>query len=68
MYLSSSSQSYKGKYRKYKNKYQNLKNYLGGECELLPNPEEIDYISNENLLDLCPGAKGTFWRKNYNTK
>ena len=25
-----------------------------GECELLPNAEEYDIISGENLLDLCP--------------
>jgi hypothetical protein len=36
----------------------------GGNCELLPNPEEEDFTSN-NLLDLYPGSKGTFWRKNY---
>ncbi len=37
-------------------------------CDLLPNPEEDDFSTANNLLDLCPGAKGTFWRKNYNTK
>jgi hypothetical protein len=72
MYLSSSSKSYERKYLKYKNKYQILKSNLlnggakgtllnGGECDPLPNPEEEDFVSRENLLDLCPDAKGTFW-------
>ena len=39
----------------------------GGECDSLPNAEEEDY-NLQNLLDLCPDAKGTFWRKNYNSK
>ena len=33
----------------------------GGDCDQLPNPEEEDLVSRENLLDLCPDAKGTFW-------
>ena len=58
MYLN--SQSYEKKYKKYKNKYQILKSQFGGECILLPNSEEEDFITT-NLLDLCPDAKGTLW-------
>jgi hypothetical protein len=73
----------KKKYRKYKKKYQILKSNIsgtllnggakgtllnGGDCDPLPNSEEEDFVSRENLLDLYPDAKGTFWRKNYNTK
>jgi hypothetical protein len=31
----------------------------GGDCLPLPNPEEED-MTAQNLLDLCPDAKGTF--------
>ena len=51
--------SYKQKYRKYKNKYQILKSHTGGNCDPLPNPEEEDLMTTQNLLDLCPDAKGT---------
>ncbi len=76
MYLSSSSKSYERKYLKYKNKYQILKSHIGGtllnggakgtllnggDCDPLPNPEEEDFVSKEDLLDLRPDAKGTFW-------
>ena len=40
----------------------------GGACDPLPNPDEEDLFTTQNLLDLCPDGKGTFWRKNYNTK
>ena len=68
MYLNLSSINYEKKYKKYKSKYQILKSNIGGNCAPLPNPEEEDLITTQNLLDLCPDAKGTFWRKNYNTK
>ncbi len=47
-----------------------IKNHLlnGGECSPLQNPEEDDFSTTNNLLYICPGGKGTFWRKNYNTK
>ena len=32
----------------------------GGDCDPLPNPEEEDLLITQNLLDLCPDAKGTF--------
>jgi hypothetical protein len=67
MYLNSSLTSYERKYLKYKNKYKILKSHIGGtllnggDCDPLPNPEEEDFVSRENLLDLYPDAKGTFW-------
>ena len=76
MYLNSSSKSYEKKYLKYKKKYQILKSHIGGakdtllpkvpsvnggNCDPLPNPEEEDLATTQNLLDLCPDAKGTFW-------
>jgi hypothetical protein len=76
MYLSSSSKSYERKYLKYKKKYQILKSDIsgtllnggtkgtllnGGDCDPLPNPEEEYLATTQNLLDLCPDAKGTFW-------
>ena len=73
----SNSKSYEKKYREYKNKYQILKSHIGGakgtlhggakgtlhggDCDPLPNPEEEDLATTQNLLDLCPDAKGTFW-------
>jgi hypothetical protein len=33
----------------------------GGDCDPLPNPEEEELFTTQNLLDLCPDAKGTFW-------
>ena len=78
MYLN--SKKYEKKYKKYKNKYQILKSNIsgvllpkvpsvnGGACDPLPNPDEEDLFTTQNLLDLCPDGKGTFWRKNYNTK
>jgi hypothetical protein len=59
--------SYEQKYIKYKNKYKILKSHNGGtllnggDCDPLPNPEEEDLATTQNLLDLCPDAKGTFW-------
>ena len=73
MYLN--SKSYKKKYLKYKKKYQILKNQIsgmqnilnGGECDLLPNPEEEDFIT-QNLLDLCPGERITIQNKCYDVE
>jgi hypothetical protein len=76
------SKNYEKKYKKYKSKYQILKyqvekNILnggakgtlhGGECVSLPNPEEDDIISRENLLDLCPDERITIQNKCYNIK
>ena len=63
MYLN--SKSYEIKYRKYKNKYKKLKSQLGGECTSLPNPEEEDIITKQNLLDLCPEERITMQNKCY---
>jgi Leucine-rich repeat (LRR) protein len=68
MYLNSSLKSYEIKYRKYKSKYNVLKNYLGGNCDPLPNPEEEDFVSRENLLDLCPEERITIQNKCYEVK
>ena len=38
---------YKNKYLKYKNKYFGLKYLLGGECDPVPGPDDIDPISWE---------------------
>jgi Leucine-rich repeat (LRR) protein len=72
MYLN--SKSYEKKYRKYKNKYQILKIIIGGkqgtllnggDCFPLPNPEEYDIITAENLLNLDPDARITIQNKCY---
>ena len=74
MYLN--SKSYEKKYKKYKNKYQILKSQLGGakgtlyggDCDPLPNPEEEDFVSKENLLDLCPEERITIQNKCYEVR
>jgi hypothetical protein len=63
MYLN--FQSYKKKYRKYKYKYQILKSHIGGDCGPLPNPEEDDFITTNNLLDLCSDERITIQNKCY---
>ena len=65
MYLNSSLKSYEKKYRKYKSKYKILKSHIGGACDPLPNPEEEDIVSRENLLDLCPEERITIQNKCY---
>ena len=80
MYLNS---NYEKKYKKYKNKYQILKSQLGGEkknlltkvpsvnggnCEPLPNPEEEDISTAQNLLDLCPEERITIQNKCYEVR
>ena len=65
MYIN--SKSYEKKYKKYKSKYNRLKIQIGGECILLPNPEEEDFTSN-NLLDLCPDERITIQNKCYEVK
>jgi Leucine-rich repeat (LRR) protein len=75
MYLN--SQSYEKKYLKYKRKYKLLKIIIGGakgtllnggDCDPLPNPEEEDIVSRENLLDLCPEERITIQNKCYDVK
>ena len=68
MYLSSSSKSYEEKYKKYKNKYKALKSYIGGDCDPLPNPEEEDLLTTQNLLDLCPEERITIQNKCYEVR
>jgi Leucine-rich repeat (LRR) protein len=74
MYLSSSSKSYEKKYRKYKNKYKILKSYIGGtllnggDCDPLPNSEEDDIGTANNLLDLCPDERITIQNKCYEVR
>jgi Leucine-rich repeat (LRR) protein len=67
MYLN--LKNFENKYIKYKKKYKNLKNkfntLIGGECVLLPNPEEYDINSGENLLDLCADERITIQNKCY---
>ena len=40
----------------------------GGDCDPLPNPEEEDFVSGENLLDLCPEERITIQNICYNVK
>ena len=40
----------------------------GGNCDPLPNPEEEDFVSRENLLDLCPEERITIQNKCYDVK
>ena len=68
MYLNSSSNSYEKKYRKYKNKYQILKNQLGGDCNPLPDEEDIDVISTENLSDLDADERITIQNRCYEVR
>ena len=80
MYINSSLKNYEQKYKKYKNKYQILKSHIsgtkdillpkvhsvnGGACDPLPNPEEEDLLSTQNLLDLCPEERITIQNKCY---
>ena len=70
MYLN--SKNFEQKYKKYKDRYLELKNQLtdtlsGGECVILPDPEEEDFTT-QNLLDLCPGERITIQNKCYNIK
>jgi hypothetical protein len=66
------SKIYEKKYKKYKNRYIILKSQLGilngGECDSLPNPEEEDFVSKENLLDLCPDERITIQNKCYEVR
>ncbi len=73
------SKNYENKYKKYKSKYQILKNQLGNikytlsggvqrilnAYNMLPNPEEEDIITTQNLLDLCPDERITIQNKYY---
>jgi hypothetical protein len=74
MYLNNKSNNYEEKYKKYKNKYQKFKNQISGancvinEYVSLPNPEEDDIISGNNLLDLCPEERITIKNKCYEVK
>ena len=75
MYLN--SKKYEKKYKKYKNKYQILKSNIsgvllpkvpsvnGGACDPLPNPDEEDLFTRQNLLDLCPEERITIQNKCY---
>jgi Leucine-rich repeat (LRR) protein len=69
--------SYEKKYKKYKNKYQILKSKSGdikcpllngGDCTPLPNPDEDDLLTAQNLLDLCPEERITIQNKCYDVK
>ena len=40
----------------------------GGNCDPLPNPEEEDFVSRENLLDLCPEERITIQNKCYEVR
>ena len=64
MYL----KNYEKKYLKYKSRYKKLKSHIGGDCDPLPNPEEEDIMSRENLLDLCPEERITKQNKCYDVK
>ena len=50
---------YKIKYLKYKNKYLNLKNQLGGECDPLPNMNDLESISHEEYITRGPNDRIT---------
>ena len=75
--------SYEEKYKKYKKKYQILKSNIGctllnggakgtllngGDCDPLPNPEEEDLLTSQNLLDLCPEERITIQNKCYEVR
>jgi Leucine-rich repeat (LRR) protein len=72
MYLS--SKSYERKYLKYKNKYKILKSHIGGtllnggDCDPLPNPEEEELLTTQNLLDLCSEERITIQNKCYEVR
>ena len=40
----------------------------GGDCDPLPNPEEDDIVTTNNLLDLCPTERITIQNKCYEVK
>ena len=50
---------YKIKYLKYKNKYLNLKNQLGGECNPLPDMNDLESISYEEYITRNPDERIT---------
>ena len=81
MYLNSKSykkyKKYKSKYQILKNGGDGIKKNIlnggdgiknilnGGDCNPLPNPEEDDNISGQNLLDLCSDERITIQNKCY---
>jgi hypothetical protein len=80
MYLCSKSYEkkylkYKNKYQIFKSHIGGAKGTLsggaqgtllnGGNCDPLPNPEEEDLLSTQNLLDLCPEERITIQNKCY---
>ena len=66
MYLN--SKSFEKKYLKYKNKYSTLKKQLGGECNPIPDLEDVDVVTQENLLSYHPDERITIQGKCYNVK
>ena len=52
------------KYLKYKKKYINLKNQIGGECDQLPQDDEID----RDIFDLKPHERITIENECYNVR
>jgi Leucine-rich repeat (LRR) protein len=66
MYLN--SKSYKKKYLKYKNKYFTLKKQLGGDCNPLPEPEDQDPITLDNLMNLGQDERITIKGKCYDVR
>ena len=50
------------------NYYKLLKNQLGGDCNPLPDLDDDDVISGENLLDLYPAERITIQNKCYAVK
>ena len=53
-------------YKLFKNQIGSSKGTLhGGDCDPLPNPEDLDYSLTHNLLDLCPEERITIQNKCY---
>jgi Leucine-rich repeat (LRR) protein len=70
---------YKEKYKVLKSQFDGAQGTLlnggakgtllnGGDCNPLPNPEEEDLTTTQNLLDLCPEERITIQNKCYDVK
>ena len=62
------SNIFKIKYEKYKSKYLSLKKQLGGECDPMPNIDDQDFNTNQNLRILPPKERITIRGKCYNVR
>ena len=62
------SNNFKIKYEKYKSKYLSLKKQFGGECDQMPDRDELDSNTYENLSDLQPNERITIQGKCYKVR